>query len=103
MTDDLYDRLTEISRRGQTAAAMELVATMLRTAVEPIVKVRTESNDHWLLVDVWLHDKTFPPENTEPVKLAVWLERIAMYRVGPDGAVEDDPVAPVEALRRGAA
>lgn len=83
--------------RRQVARALEVVAMMLRD-FKPIAKVRCESNDHWLILDVWVEDPTFPPENTEPRKFAIWLETTALYRVGADGAVEDDPIAPVEAL-----
>ena len=41
----------------------------------------------WLMVEVWEHLK-----GTR--KLALWRQTGAVHRVGPDGAVEDEPFLP---------
>jgi hypothetical protein len=46
-------------------------------------RVGIDSQSPWVIVDA-------VPEPT----LAVWRETGAVYKVGPDGAVEDDPVGP---------
>jgi predicted outer membrane lipoprotein len=84
--------------RQQVAAALGVVAALVLES-EEIVKTRVESNYSWLMVDVWLHDQTWPPEMTEPRKFAIWLETSELYRVGPDGAVDEDPISVQEALR----
>jgi len=49
------------------------------------VTIVCEDNSPWLIVDVWVHMEG-------EVKLALWRATGAVFRVGPDGAVEDDPI-----------
>lgn len=97
----MSDRFFRPGYEHRAAAAMYVVADMVRLTPERVEKVRLESNDEWLLVDVWLREPTLPVESFDPaVRLAVWLEGTTMYRVGEDGAITGNPVPPQEALRR---
>jgi hypothetical protein len=67
----MSDRFFRPAYEHRPAAAMYVVADMVRLTPERLEQVRPESNDEWLLVDVWLREPTFPAESLDP---AVWLE-----------------------------
>lgn len=85
--------------RDKIIRAMEVVNDMLREENNKIVQVRTESNSAWLCVDVWFDHPMLPPEMTEPVKFAIWLETALLYKVDPSGAVCEDPITVEEAVK----
>lgn len=88
-------RREEVARAASALSVVQQIVTLN----PEIVKLRLESNDSWLMVDLWVADPTFPPENTLPHTFAVWLNTLALYRIGEDGAVEEDPITPDRALQ----
>jgi hypothetical protein len=63
------------------------------------IHITVDPGGPWISVDVepaWGEEAT--PENAER-KFAVWATSQQVYRVGPDGAVEDTPVESIEQLR----
>jgi hypothetical protein len=65
-----------------------------------IIRVKNDPASPWLEVDVepaWGEEAT--PDNAER-KFAVWKATQRIYRVGPDGACEDDPIESIEEIRR---
>lgn len=51
------------------------------------IDVRVEHHSPWVQIDAWVHMEG-------PRKLALWRATGAVYAVGSDGAVEDDPFVP---------
>jgi hypothetical protein len=64
-----------------------------------VIKVKDDPMSPWLEVDIepaWGQEAT--PDNAER-KFAVWKATQRIYRVGLDGACEDDPVMSIEEIR----
>jgi hypothetical protein len=64
-----------------------------------VIKVKDDPASPWLEVDIepaWGEEAT--PDNAER-KFAVWKATQRIYRVGLDGACEDDPVESMEEIR----
>lgn len=76
----------------QVGKALDYVADCVRVR-EDWAKVKLESNQAWLMIDVWVTDHPMiPPTMTEPFRAAIWLNTGLAYECEKDGAVGEDPI-----------
>lgn len=76
----------------QVARALSYLSDVLHERGDDIGKVRVESNQAWLIVDLWFKgDPKLPITMTKPHKFGIWLYTGVPYACDEFGAAEEDP------------
>lgn len=84
--------------REQVVKALEVVTGLLMSE-SAIEKIRIDSNDSWLCVDIWPYNKLVPAEMCTPERFAIWLNTSELFKVDQHGAAMEDPISVEEAVR----